>query len=166
MDIESLIPLLFAAIYIISRILKAKPKKDAPGSPARPQQGQQPVSNTSQPKQKKAFSFEDILKEFEKSLATDEYEEEKPLPVKEIRYEKPSKPVPVYKEPEPSIYHTYEGLTYDMIKPSDEKTEEFDRNINYSIKEQFVSDYIKMLREPDGARNAIVLSEIINKKYF
>lgn len=166
MDLESLIPLLFAAIYIISRILKAKPKQDAPGKPISPQQGRQPVATTSQAPQKKTFSFEDILKEFEKSLATDEYQEEKPLPVEEMRYEKPKKTVPVYQKPEPTVYETYEGLTYDMLESTEEKTEQFARNEKYAIKEQFVNDYIQMLRDPNGARNAIVLSEIINKKYF
>jgi hypothetical protein len=166
MDIESLIPLLFAAIYIISRILKARPKKDAPGLPSSPQQSRQPVSTTDQAPQKKTFSFEDILKEFEKSLTTDEFVEEKPLPVEEIRYEKPKKTVPVYQKPEPTVYKTYEGLTYEMLESTGEKTEQSGRSEKYALKEQFVNDYIKMLRDPDGARNAIVLSEIINKKYF
>jgi hypothetical protein len=170
MDIESLIPLLFAAIYIISRIIKARSKKDAPGTPmapARPVQGRQPVVQTDQTVPKKAFSFEDILKELEKSMAPEEYEEEKPLPVEEIRYEKPKKTVPVYQKPEPTVYETYEGLTYEMLEAAgEEKPEEFGRNEKYQLKEQIVNDYIQMMREPGGARKAIVLSEIINKKYF
>ena len=97
-NIENYLYILFAVIYIISRVIKARSKQKQQGSPQPPQR-QAPVSKPaqqqSQPQQKKAFSFEDILKEFEKNLAGEEESaHEKPLPVKEIKYEKP-RPIPV-----------------------------------------------------------------------
>jgi hypothetical protein len=163
MDIESLIPLLFAAIYIISRIMKARQKKETPGRPVRPQQSA-PNTSSSAPPQRKTFSFEDILKEFEKNLAGEE-EEEKPLPVEETRYEKP-KPAPVVKKPEPTIYQSYEGTTYESLAGFGKEPKESGRNKNYALKENIISNYVKMLQDPEGAKNAIILSEIINRKYF
>lgn len=164
MDLENLLPLLFAALYIISRFLKSKPKQGAPNRPTQQQQGQQ--SNIP-PTKKKAFSFEDILKEFEKNLAGEQMEEEKPLPVEEMHFDRP-KPAPVVIEERKSPYRSYEGMGYedaDMpTKP--EKKEEFERSEKYQLKETELSDFVEMLRDPNGAKNAIVLSEIINRKYF
>ena len=42
----------------------------------------------------------------------------------------------------------------------------FARSENYSIKDDVASEYVKMLQDPEGFKNAIVLSEIINRKYF
>jgi hypothetical protein len=164
MDLENLLPLLFAAIYIISRFLKSKPKQNAPNRPAQRQQGGQTAAS---PTRKKAFSFEDILKEFEKNLAGEQYEEEKPLPVEEMHFER-SKPAPVVVEEKKSPYHSYEGMSYeDEEKPVlVEKEKEFERNEKYQMKETELSDFVQMLRDPNGAKNAIVLSEIINRKYF
>jgi len=52
-----------------------------------------------------------------------------------------------------------------LKKDRNEKTE-FSRSENYTVKEEEESEFIKILREPDGAKKAIVLSEIINRKYF
>jgi len=164
MDLESLLPLLLAAIYIISRFLKSKPKQNAPNRPIRQQQNDQPDQA---PTKKKAFSFEDILKEFEKNLAGEQYEEEKPLPVEGMHFDRP-KPVPVVTEEKRSPYHSYEGMSLETKEypVGPEKADEFERNEKYQMKETEVSDFVQMLRDPDGAKNAIVLSEIINRKYF
>jgi hypothetical protein len=47
-----------------------------------------------------------------------------------------------------------------------EEEKDFERNEKYQMKETEVSDFVEMLRDPNGAKNAIVLSEIINRKYF
>jgi hypothetical protein len=163
MDLESLLPLLFAAIYIISRFLKSKRKQDAPNRPA-PQQGQRPDTG---PTKKKAFSFEDILKEFEKNLAGEQIEEEKPLPVEPMHFDRP-KPAPVVVEEKRSPYHSYEGMRYEDEKSPVivGKEKDFERSEKYQLKETEVSDFVQILRDPNGAKNAIVLSEIINRKYF
>ena len=173
-NLENYLYILFAVIYIISRLIKARSKQKQQQQQAQPAQQNQTrearkIQPQGKPQRKKAFSFEDILKEFEKNLAgEEEYAHEKPLPVKEIRHEKP---VPVVKAPEPrqkNPYEAYEGSDYTFIgkKTSEEGKEVFARNEKYSLKENVASEYIKMLRDPQGFKNAIVLSEIINRKYF
>jgi hypothetical protein len=168
MDLENLLPIVLAAIYILSRFFKAKPKQGKSQRPVTPQKANRPAAMDKKPSKKKAFTFEDILKEFEKNLAGEDIEEEKPLPVEDIEYERP-KPVAVEAENHPSKYESYEGTSYEtpeILKKDRNRKEEFSRSENYAVKEEEESDFIKMLREPDGAKNAIVLSEIINRKYF
>lgn len=164
MDLENLLPLVLAAIYILSRVFKAKPKKDAPGRPARPRQT--PASDVVEHKtaeQRKPFSFEDLLKEFEKNLAGEEYVEEKPMPVEAIEYKKSE---PVIPEPERSPYFSYEGLTYETMAEKEDSSgsDEISENYKQVVKEE--NEFVKMFREPNGARNAFVMSEIFNRKYF
>jgi hypothetical protein len=171
-NIENYLYILFALIYIISRVIKARSKQKQQGSPKQPQQQtpvSKPVQQQNQPPRKKAFSFEDILKEFEKNLAGEEESAyEKPLPVKEIKYEKP-RPIPVKEvEKKPNPYDAYKSTSYKSIKEeieSDRKSS-FTRSENYSIKDDVAGEYVKMLQDPQGFKNAIVLSEIINRKYF
>ena len=169
-NLETYLYILFAVIYIISRIVKARNKQNQT-KPQKPQQqtiSTQRTKAPGEPKPKKAFSFEDILKEFEKNLAGEEIEHEKPLPVKEIKYEKPSRTPEKQVKKEPSPYDIYEGA--DFQKPREQITDirksDFERSEKYTLKENIVNDYVKMLRDPDGFKNAIVLSEIINRKYF
>jgi len=171
-NLENYLYVLFAVIYIISRIIKARSKHQQQ-STQQPQQSQtqspRELQQKAPPQRKKAFSFEDILKEFEKNLSgEEEYAHEKPLPVKEIKHEKPAQIVkaPVSKKKNP--YESYQGAGYKSIKEEIEAEgkADFARSENYSIKDNVASHYIKMLKDPQGFKNAIVLSEIINRKYF
>ncbi|MDZ7605812.1 MAG: hypothetical protein U5K79_09550 [Cyclobacteriaceae bacterium] len=190
-NLENYLYLVFAVIYIISRILKAKPKNASPAR--RPnQQPAKPVFESEEdaiPVPRKTMSFEDILKEFEKNISG--IPEEKPQPVREsgrqITFREKE-------EAEVEEYETYEGADYENAtynRPAHEyekyqtiayedsnfqhetsydldldKRIEFIRNEKYAIQQDNRSELIKMLREPGGARNAIVLGEIINRKYF
>ena len=166
-NLENYLYILFAVIYIISRIVKARNKQNKPATPQQSQRRAQPAGEA-QHKPKKSFSFEDILKEFEKNLAGEDEEvaHEKPLPVKEIKHEKPA-PVRSY-ENEPNKYESYQGMGFKSIKEEieQERISSFTRSENYSIKDDVASEYVKMLQDPEGFKNAIVLSEIINRKYF
>jgi len=170
-NIENYLYVLFAVIYIISRIIKARSKqqRQQQQQPQRQAQTSKPIQQQNQPQRKKAFSFEDILKEFEKNLAgEEEFAHEKPLPVKEIKHEKPS-PVPVKQvEEKPNPYNSYQGSSYKSIKEEIEldKKLTFVRSENYAIEENIASQYVQMLQDPEGFKNAVVLSEIINRKYF
>lgn len=164
MDLENLLPLVLAAIYILSRVFKAKPKKDSPGKPARPRQSPAPdVVQHKTSEQRKPFSFEDLLKEFERNLAGEELVEEKPMPVEALEYKKPE---PAIAESERSPYFTYEGLTYETIPEKEESKDSDEIPDYYKPVEVEENEFIKMLREPNGARNAFVMSEIFNRKYF
>lgn len=169
-NIETILYLLIGVAYLISRVLKARKKAPPPrpGQAPPPQSQPQAQSQQNQRQPKKTFSFEDILKEFEQSLEGEVEVEEAP-PVREVKQEIPQ-PVAVPPEPrQPSRYEAYEGTSYSKqskASTSEKRVESFARNEKYSIKEEIVNDYVKMLRDPDGFKNAIVLSEIINRKYF
>lgn len=190
-NLENYLYLVFAVIYIISRILKAKPKNAEP-APRPSRQPAEPVFETntdSAPAPRKTMSFEDILKEFEKNISG--IPEEKPEPVMESRRQITFSEK---EKPEVEEYETYEGTGYENTtynRPAHEyekyqtiayedtnfqhetsydldleKRLEFLRNEKYTIQNNRASELIRMLREPGGAKNAIVLGEIINRKYF
>jgi len=168
-NLENYLYLIFAVIYIISRIIKARSKQKEVDS-GTGQQGHhnQQTDTQNQAKPRKAFSFEDILKEFEKNLTGEERPEESPFPVHEIRHEKPTprpEPVPVEKvEKRPSVFDKYQGTRYKTgTKP---KEESFTRDEKYTISEDLVSKYTKILKDPEGIRDVVVLSEIFNRKYY
>ena len=166
-NLETYLYVFFAVIYIISRILKARSKQNQQQKPVPAQQQQRqarPVNPTSKPK--KAFSFDDILKEFEKSLSGEETVPKEAFPVKEIKHEKP---MPVAVKPsdnQAKPYQRYQHKTYKDGKEIIRKKLVFERNENLALKKEVVSDYVKMLQNPEDFKNAIVLSEIINRKYF
>lgn len=173
MDFESLLPIVIGIIYLINRVLKErkKQKQQRPAPPTGQRQTSQATPQKEAVPKKKPFTFDDILKEFEKNLAGEELVEEyeKPLPVEEIRHEKP-RVVEVKQEKKPNIYQTYEGTSYEtpeVLAEDRAEKEGFSRNENYAVKgQEEENEFIKLLREPGGPKNAIVLSEILNRKHF
>jgi len=171
MDFESLLPIVLGIIYLVSRFLKEKKKqqKQRPARPQSQQQGNQSLPQQSQAPKKKQFSFEEILKDFEKNLAGGELEEEKPLPVEEMEYEK-AQPTQRTPDKKRSKYETFEGTSYEtpeVLAQNRAEDDSFARNDNYRVKgEEEENEFISLLRQPDGAKKAIVLSEILNRKHF
>ena len=163
--------LVLGAIYLVSQFLKKKKPQNRPAPPKPVQQPmsaqpQQSANPTSQAKPKKTMSFEDILKEFEKNLSGEPEEQfEKPKPVEQHIFSKPE-PAVVKEPTHESRYKSYENVDYKAEQSKDNVEDEFSRNEKYKISAQKEHPYIQMLRDPNGAKNAIVLSEIINKKYF
>lgn len=155
---------------MISRIIKARSKQKQQQKPVSSQQQQARPQHTREtpppPPRKKAFSFDDILKEFEKNLAGEEFQEEKV--VEEIRHEKPAPiAVPAAIEEKPNPFQNYKGNTAKSASEEIKRTiPVFKRSEKFAIKKQVVHPYVKMMRDPDGFKNAVVLSEIINTKYF
>jgi hypothetical protein len=166
MDLENLMPIILAIIYIASRFLKSKDKKKKAPKPFVEGQASPNDQQGGATENKKGFSFEDILKEFEKNLSGEEGEDEPAVP-------EPAKPVRQQqfqsrKVSRPSPYKTYEGTVYESRATGDTDAgkEDFERNQNYKLEEVEESDFLRLLKAPNGARNAIVLGEIINRKYF
>jgi hypothetical protein len=164
-NLDTYLYIFFAVIYVVSRIIKARAKKNQQQVPTEPPP-QQVHSQTArnEPRPKKAFSFDDILKEFEKNLSGEEIQEQEANPVEEIRHVKPT-PIAVIEKANP--YQNYSSKTKEpaqnqitTIKPV------FERNEKFAIIEEEVNPFVEMIRNPDGFKNAIVLSEIINRKYF
>lgn len=169
-NIETYLYIALAVIYILSRVLKAR-KQNAPTRPVPPKSQSKPTASTQQqPRPRKAFSFEDILKEFEKNLVGEEFTDEKAMPVEEIDYEKPKAKISKKVEQDLVVnpYQAYEGASYESPDYNKELLmhEDFSRNENFSIAKDISNQYMEMLRDPEGFKNAIVLSEIINRKYF
>jgi hypothetical protein len=166
MDLENLMPIILAIIYIASRFLKSKDKKKKAPKPFVEGQTSPTDQQGGAAGNKRGFSFEDILKEFEKNLSGEEGEDEPavPEPAKPVRQQ----PFQPRKVSQPSPYKTYEGTVYESRATADLDTEKegFERNQNYKMEEVEESDFLRLLKAPNGARNAIVLSEIINRKYF
>lgn len=170
-NLETYLYIFFAVIYVISRIIKARSKKKQAQKPATSQQQQARPQHTSEtpppPPQKKAFSFDDILKQFEKNLAGEESQEEKV--VEEIKEEKPvpiALPAVAALEEKPNPFQDYKNTTVKSAQEIKRVDLVFKRNENLAIKAKVVHPYVKMMRNPDGFKNAVVLSEIINTKYF
>lgn len=159
--------LVLGGLYVLSRILKGSGKTMPPKAPSSPQThaGDEADANQ-QPRRRKPFSFEDLMREFDQQFEEKVPQKEEPEPVKPVRKKEP-KPEYVVGE---SPYATYEGTSLENMPTAESigpvYAKEFARNEHYARKEVIVSEYIKMLREPNGARNAIVLGEIINRKYF
>ncbi len=163
--------LILGGLYILSRILKGSNKTLPPKLPSKPSSNTPDDAQTSQnPRPDRPFSFEDLFKEFEDRLG-EQQPKKQPVPVQEeIKPVKQKQDELTRQIETPSTYPTYEGSSLEDIFPmypsGSLMTEKFERDTHYARREEIISDYIKMLREPHGIRKAIVLSEIINRKYF
>ena len=166
-NLETYLYVFFAVIYIISRIIKARSKQNQEQKPvSRPQQQRQaqPAHTTARPK--KAFSFDDILKEFEKNLSGEQPVKEEAFPVKEIKHDKPAPVAIKTSEKQPNPYQRYKHKTFKGGKEIIREKLVYERSEKFAIKEDVASEYVRMLQNPEDFKNAIVLSEIINRKYY
>ncbi len=177
-DLETFVWIIFGVIYVISRILKERSKQKKmkrPGMTKPP--AQRPVSQqpaTEQKAPKKSF-FDEILKEIEKNLAGDE--EREPGPPQPKTNEREPEPIPQeWQEAQPvvksletttSSYTNIGGRDYmeerkqheiEMVKFSHTDT-------HHEIKREY-SFYGELLQDPEELKRAIVLNEILNRKYF
>ncbi len=162
-------------IYAVTRIFKTANKN----APVRPAQRKQPVQTPAQGEvetpRKRPFSFEDILREFEKGFQeeTGEPAVESHMPSESFR---PPPPVPASRptteeSASDTVYHTYEGQSYEDIPSYEEKGHPaekpvYERSAKYKIDKAGVHEIVKKIRQPGGIRDAIIFNEIINRKYF
>ncbi len=167
-------------LYMVVQIWRGyKKTKNAPAPPQKQRQEGNardwvpgPVEMPPKPaakKQKKRFSFDDLLKEFEES-----FEESKPpAPAREISeqdvfkdYSETESPETDYADHEwPSTLQPEVTKKNPIVK--DQKDEiKFGRSEDYKILEKIENPYSKILKEPDGLKKAVILSEILNRKYF
>ena len=147
MDIELIIYLIFLAVALLSRFLNKK-KNSAPTS-GDPQQPARP-----------AKSFEELLEEFTNPA---------PEPVqKTVRAPQPQKK----REREPFRETDFSFESQDELRTIDElvdikKTRTTTRLVapDAPNEEEEVLDIQGMFEDPESARKAIILSEILNRKY-
>ncbi|TRX61752.1 hypothetical protein FNH22_02950 [Fulvivirga sp. M361] len=161
-DIQLLIYLALVGFGIFSRFFKAKKGKPKPS-----------VTSQTPEKKEKTLSFDELLKEFTGEAAKNVQPEEtidSPEPVKQFE------PKPAYVDTdearqryEQSIKSAQElELSDNYANEEDERhTGNFRHFRGYASHEQEEPEHelIKFLREPGGARKAIILNEILNRKY-
>ncbi len=177
-DFQFIIYIIIGAIYIISRAIKGNNKNQQPQK--RPQQ-----RPSQRPQQEAPKTFEDILAEFGKRMeeqagGTVEEEPEvvqeapkpRPKPVKNP-FEMEGRNRQFADEESRRIYEEAivraEGA--DLEFAPDEKFHKASLKMGFSAYEkekpenEFAKEIRNTLADPDGAKKAIILSEILNRKY-
>lgn len=170
------------AIFIISRILKQK-KND--GIPGKPTGGPQ---NRSSGRPNKPVSFEELLKEFTEGSTASEEEEEyrkQPAPVEARQVLEERKWVEenrwdddIRNEGRNRKFADDESkrIYEESIKKAEGAKLDFERDEHFQIKlkdrkkeeeseSELATDIRTMLRNPEDARKAVILGEILNRKY-
>lgn len=153
-DIQLVLYIIFIVFAIITNVLKKKkgvPQKSAPRN----------TQNTSSPnKPKKQLTFEELLREFteEQSPKHPTYEEEEQFDVNddaEIQriYEESVKASQKYQNYASQTDERHTGNFAHFRGYSEEDTEEEE------------SEFAKLLQDEESAKKAIILSEILNRKY-
>ena len=165
-DLDTWFYVIIFIFYVGAQIMKGlkKAKQSHPAQqPTVPDA--MPVGKQGQPraeKKRKRFSFDDLLNEFEKGFE----QEKQPKRQIELPPEIPEEPVPDYSG---QLHNEPEYVSpVDNDKPllkEDQSVPESNRDINYKIKVKEKNIFAEILSEPDGVRKAIILSEILNRKY-
>ncbi len=178
-DIQFWVYLIFGGIYLVSRILKKKGGDAVPHKPAR-RHTSAPSGGTNKP-----VSFEELLKEFTEGSATEEMKEEQPEPVDSSEVLRRRQWAP--KEESRPSYES-EGRTRvfaddeskrvyeESIKNAEGADLAFERDDHFKIKlksksteeaptPELASEITNMLRDSDEAKKAVILGEILNRKY-
>lgn len=172
-DIQFWLYLLFAVIYFVSRALKKKdPKKTEKRTASR-------NSTPEERPQRKPVSFEELLQEFTEGRKPEveepEYEEE---PAYEQRIEEPKREEePVFEEGITRRFSDVESkrIYEESIAKAEGAEIAFQHDDDFKSKLQRTADKEQssgvaqeirdMLQNPNDARKAIVLGEILNRKY-
>lgn len=170
-DISTWIYIAAAVIYFISRSFKKKPEDTPAERPARTSQ-----PNTSG---KKAMTFEELLKEFTEQKDVSQNEPERPVITRSVPEQKP-KPVkvkPAFEEGRTRSFADDESkrVYEESIKRAEQNNLEFEREGKFkssirrkteAVEENNVAgDISAMLRNKDSAKRAVILGEILNRKY-
>jgi len=158
-DIQLILYIVFVVIALLARAFKSKNK-----AKSRP-----PVqTNSNESKKPKPKSFEDLLKDFENASSE---KEETPKDIEgeyetfDNDYSSDEIAEEVYQN---SVREAKELKTIDELVDleDDRHTGNFRHFDGYAEPEEDVrNEYQKLLESPEGAKQAIILSEIINRKY-
>lgn len=160
MDDNLIYYLVIGAIYLISRLLKKKKavKPIAPTSTINETEDYQEQIPQQQDTQKPA-SFEDMLKEISQEY-TDKKEPEPTIAEVEEPVELTE---PIIEKEELTTEQKYVKKRKEEIAKEDRRREL--RRLEVEEDGHDSHDVLELLREEGGAANAIILSEIMNRKY-
>ncbi len=159
-DFKGLLYLVFGAIYVISRIMKSRKKKELQ------QQGETEESYQSP---KKEVSFEDLLKEFTQGR------QEEPV----IQYEEPARneesivEKPIWAGSDEEATSVYErSIREAKTEPVDMADQGHSHHLQrFAVFEEeeedtFLADLSVELQEEGGLKKAIIYKEILDRKHF
>ncbi|MBL3658648.1 hypothetical protein [Fulvivirga sediminis] len=160
MDKEILIYIVFVAIAIISRVLKSAKKKQSSQAPKRT------ANRTSSQNVEKTKTFEELLREFtgEANSSEPSSRELPELEIDEFDHEEEERVEETYRK---SINAAKDLKTLDEqvdledIPTKSQYFSEYDQKEENSV----ASEILQSLKDPNGARKAVILSEILNRKY-
>lgn len=174
-NIEFWIYIIFAVIYFVARALRGKPKQKPVSRPKSPLDvsDDQPQSTAEQP-----MSFEDLLEEITGRKSLEEEPSQDPTRVEQEKKKSDSTSVEVFEEGKSRSFADDESrrIYEESIKRA-EQTE-----ISYEPDEKFKSaklfsqpgeeevgnpltEEIKAMLQSEDAKKAIILQEILNRKY-
>jgi hypothetical protein len=160
MDDNLIYYLVLGAIYLVSRMLKKKKPVKPVSRPlvTKTEEYQEPLPQRASPK--KPSSFEDLLKEI-----SQEFSERKEDPVKQIKViEEPVKRIePVVEKREPTREEKYVKKRH--AEMAEEKRKNELKRMLEEEEEHEPHAVMALLQEDGGAANAVILAEIMNKKY-
>lgn len=164
---------IWVIVVVITLIARANKKKAPENSPTRPAEDSRPTVDS------KPITFEDLLREIQASKTAPPV----PEPAKTAQYEdydddleEDAKPIEKadYRN-EDQIYETYEKAKREaFLKPSLEDTMKVEDTVvrfgqfkgyKQEEKEDFLAEYLKELRDPQGFKKAFVMSEILAKRF-
>lgn len=167
-DFKIWVYLAFAAIYLISRAMKKKGPEKKPQSPLQ-------TAEEESPRKKAPASFEDLLREFTEEHEHQETAESEVLapnpvvaPAKQVQEE-------IRLEGEKRHFADDESRAiYERsIKEAEGSEISYERDEHFKMKRreieeeenEIASELKNMLKSPGDARKAVILSEILNRKY-
>jgi hypothetical protein len=176
--------LILGAIYLISRLLRKKPDTALPSETRRPETSVPDFEVPRRDDKPKALTFDELLREI--TQTKEQQPSYKPAPVpktdyvdydddlkdeeqdlEEVNYEeyyRKEKPAKAYEEAKTAAFY----------RPSLEETMKIeDTVVNFSKfrvfeeekKRNLLEEYTTDLRDPEGLKRAVVLSEILNRRF-
>ena len=163
MDDSLLYYLVLGAIYVLSKIFGKKKNQDIPMEVDEYEEFSQP-----KPKRNPAPTFEDILKELTGEETPVFSKEEKEQPLKPAA--KPVLATELVDYQKKNIEALDENDLIDIVphKPIERKKPEFQRAAHFEVAdedEDLGTDIQELLADYDGLRKAIVLKEVLDRKY-
>jgi hypothetical protein len=183
MDLQFWIYLIVAVIYLVSRAMKksgSQPKEVQDYKPERTIK-YDPKPPVSKPKQ---LTFEELLKEITEAKQPSKpvYQPVQPKPGRYINYdeqiedeEKDLEVIPESYRKKDTIYNTYEDAKRQAFyRPSLEETMNVrDTNVEFGkfkvfeqqVQRNLLEDYVRNFQDPEGLKKAVVMSEILNRKF-
>lgn len=169
-DFKIWVYLAFAAIYLISRAMKKKEPEKKPRSPLQ-------SAEDESPRRKAPASFEELLREFTEEHERQEATEQEREELVREPVSTPSKQVQEEIRLEGEKRHFADDESRAIYERSIQEAEgadiSYERDEHFKMKrwereeeENTIASELKnMLRSPSDAKKAVVLSEILNRRY-